>query len=227
MDDQPPSPEFSEAFSESFCEDLRQALDAAYEIAAEKHEPAVGSDALTFGVTLYRFVWHRLQALVERHPETLKVERIGNTDRLYLGKYVLGCYRVGSSADADIHRSFPSNDEGAMTMMIDPRQQFFPGMELKPEDFADHRNYVIAHLGNPEDGLGAIYLCIPAGEFGQKVRRWAYTHLVWRRCEAKAQRPVDSTPSKLLPPAPPPEDVHDFEVPRRRRRKTDDESPTE
>lgn len=222
VDEHSPSPQFDEAFSQPIVDDIVKALDVAYNDAAERYEPAVGSNALTFGVDVYNFSWHRLRALPSRHP-SLTATKDNNADRLHVGEYLVCSHKVGTSADADIRRSLPKND-GATTMMIE--QQYLPGMEPKPEDFADKRRYVLAHLGNPDDGLGAVYLCIPAGRFGEKIEAWAYARLIWKRSDRPKATTVPEAASSIATTLPP-ENVVDFEVHRRRKRKTDDESPTE
>lgn len=232
MDETSPSPEFDKAFSQPVLDDIVRALEVAYNDASERYEPAVGSNATTFGVDVYNFGWHRLREASEKH-DSVSVTKDNNADRLHVGDFLLCSHRVGSSADADIRRSFPKND-GATTTMIEAQfTAYLPGMEPKPEDFADKRRYVLAHLGNPEDGLGAVYLCIPAGRFGEKIEAWAFTRLIWKRSEVRDESPVvetkPTTPIKSRPAAvrPPPENVVDFEVHRRRKRKTDDEPTTE
>lgn len=231
MDEASPSPEFDKAFTQPILDDIVAALGVAYNDASERYEPAVGSNATTFGVDVYNFGWHRLREASEKH-KSMSVTKDNNADRLHVGDYLLCSHRVGSSADADIRRSFPKND-GATTTMIEAQfTGYLPGMEPKPEDFADKRRYVLAHLGSSEDGLGAVYLCIPAGRVGEKIEAWAYTRLIWKRSEIRDELPVETKPTAPVKPRPaavkpPPENVVDFEVHRRRKRKTDDEPTTE
>lgn len=234
VDENSPGPDFDKAFTPAILDAIVRAHAVAYNDAAERHDPAVGSNATTFGVGVYNYAWHRLRDTSKSHP-TMSVTKDNGADRLHVGAFVLGSHRVGSSADADIDHSFPNND-GATTTMIEGHQQYLPGMEPKAEDFADRRRFVIAHLGNPEDGLCALYLCIPEGRYGEKIERWAHTRLIWKRSEIRDELPpptIESKPATLptrpRPAAvkPPPENIIDFEVHRRRKRKTDGEPTSE
>jgi hypothetical protein len=145
-----------------------RALRRAYENACEFHDPAVGSNEQTFGFQLYFFAKHRLEEEANDSNGLLRIASTMPIFRLAAGEYELACHRVGRSAGENIWTSFPKNEGAAASMAMD---QYLPG--LAP-DLRQAKKVVLAHLGNPEDGYGKSYLCIPTREADGKIVEWGY-----------------------------------------------------
>ena len=167
---------------------LVEALDQAYETVSETHNPEAGFNARTFGFTVYEVGVHELTALAEANPDELSVSWTNQAFRLVAGPYEIAVHRVGSSADDDIRSSFPNND-GAVSSMV--FADYLPGLE---PDLTGARKVVLAHMGNPDDGLCAVYVCIPVRhDAAGHITEWGFTFEILRRTD---ECPVTTTESR-------------------------------
>lgn len=92
-----------------------------------------------------------------------------------MGPFNLACHRVGHSAAESIWESFPNN-VGAAAQLYDPAQIFIPGMEPSARPGF---NRVLAHLGNVDDGLAAVYVCEPGEVVGRRITAWVRADVLW------------------------------------------------
>lgn len=183
-------PDIQSAFSTSVIDAIIEALHQAYLTACEQHDPPSGSDMATFGYCLYRFACFRLTAMAQL-LEGVENQTKGQLFRLGIGDFEVGCHRVGSSEYDDIQESFPHNDNSAWTLG-------FPEIPLFPEMERVRPGIIIAHMGNPDDGLCAVYLAVP-GEVSQgRIRSWRYTQLIWSR-QVTVAPSVQSEPERPAP----------------------------
>lgn len=195
-----PGAQFNATFTSAAVQSIVAALKRAYATACELHDPDRGSDETTFGFNLYKFAVHELRKEARLKTTVLRVISAGPVFRLAVGEFELACHRVGRSARQDIRSSLPNNDGAACTMVEE--QLCLPGME-DSYDLPKARKVVIAHLGNAEDGLGAIYLCIAGHTDGERITSWAYTRPIWH---------VDDEGVSEAPAAPPPPDKPGDEI---------------
>lgn len=166
---------FVPAINGSFVSALRR----AYNTTCEHHVPELGSDETTFGFNLYAHAVHELGLEAKQHPHTLVVASKKPLFRLSASEYTLACHRVGRSEKQDIRSSFPQND-GAAPAMVE-EQLWLSGAGFKPEiNVKKARNLILAHLGNPDEGLRAVYLCIPDKTDKGRISSWAFTYPIWR-----------------------------------------------
>src|ERR1022692_2397441 len=136
--------------------------------------------------------------------------------RFLSDKRIFACHKVGRRVSDDIETSFPKA-RGAANMM--EMQLVLPGVLAAPtaKEVNSATKIVIAHMGNHEDGLCAVYLCLAAGEAeDETIRRWAHTECVWKR--EVADSTIDSTGASTPPKQVAPETEVDGE-PRRKDRK--------
>jgi len=201
-----PATAFFESFADPVVSAFTDALRRAYDTACEKHEPRRGSNEQTFGFDIYHFGAFELEQEAERVVD-IAVEAGRPYFRLRVGEFTVACHRVGRSAAQDITQCFPTND-GAAPALIE-RQLWLPGMEPRVDEA---RNLVLAHLGNPEMGLEAVYLCIPSREEKGRIADWGYTHPIWTIGDGTVARPRP-TPTSLAP-----EEVIDEPIVRRKAR---------
>jgi hypothetical protein len=209
-----PGPSFDAAFDEAVSSGFVLALERAYDTACEHFVPGLGSNETTFGFNLYHHAAHELAAEA-KVLEGVKVASRNPRFRMTAGTYELACHRVGQSAKEDISVSFPNN-EGAASTMVES-QLWLTGIS-KGRSLALARKVVIAHLGNAEDGLEAVYLCIPGATDKDRISEWAYSRLLWKRGDTA--RIPDSRPMDF----PPDEQVNVPVVRRKPRRETGDEN---
>lgn len=179
-----PGSKFQETFSDEVTRAMVDALAAAYDRACDLHEPEWGCDEQSFGFLVYKFAVHALcEEFANEHDNTEVTNRLP-AFRLRAGEYQLACHKVGHRAGDDIHSCFPGNDNAAPRMV--EGQLWLDGVDRDAgtTNLERARKLILAHLGNPEDGLQAVYLCFPrrTGNDG-KISEWAYSHLVWKADE--------------------------------------------
>ncbi len=114
--------------------------------------------------------------------------------RLQAGDFEVGCYRVGRAVADDIWTSFPDNDDAAPAMVEE--QLWLPGFEDEA-GVKRARKLVLAHLGNSEDGLGAVYLCVPSRIDKDRIAGWALAHPIWKQGDSL---PLSVKPAVALVP---------------------------
>lgn len=180
-----PGPLFFATFTDDIASALQAALRRAYDSACEQHDPARGFNEQTFGYSLYHCAAFELGVEADRLGAEVEVEAGRPSFRLRIGEYRLGCHRVGQNAAQNIERCFPGNESGAPALIEE--QLWLPGMEPRVHDA---RNLILAHLGNTEHGLEAVYLCIPSREEKDKIAEWGYTHCLWTIGQPVAARPT-------------------------------------
>lgn len=221
------SPSLGPLFDATFMPDLNnaivRALERAYETACEHHVPERGGNEVTFGFTLYNYAVHELCGLAGV-VDSVAVNSRHPVFRLRVGQYELACHRVGNSERDNIWSSFPNND-GAVSTMFE-EQLWLPAVR-EHMHVEDARKLILAHLGNSEDGLRAVYLCVPGKTDSGRIIAWVAAHRVWRADEATAavtpQRPLireevvpEPTVRRRTPAARAPEEtIGEVEVPRK------------
>ena len=196
-----PDPLFFELLSEERKSLLLNCLESGYRTAQDCYEEARtrGANQYVFGYILYHYVVHELKQRVQAESSGFQVlpAKKPLLFRLKLGEFILACHRVGWSEEDDIKTHFPNNG-GAILEMVPT--EYLPG--FKPE-VSQLRNLVLAHMGNPDDGLCAAYLCFPIEAGGGHITQWAYTHELHRlrRPEALATLANPTPPVREIPPA--------------------------
>jgi len=185
-----PGPEYRKTFTPDVKENLVRQVQKAYAIVHEKHDESLGFDAHTFGYNVYRVGMYQLEQYCERSEG--KIERAQELKSLFRfrgGSFTFGCYKVGHSAETNIWESFPTSENGAVTIN-DEGFPFLIGLEDSMVDRVDDLRYVVvAHTGNPTDGLCAVYLCIPIHTEGGKIKRWGYVEAIYVRGQSNSGAP--------------------------------------
>ncbi len=164
-----PDPSFYEEFTEPVKASLVEALTTAYNSACSMHDPAIGCNDMTFGYNLYHFIVFEVRgASGSQEPQLFQTTYSNQTFRVQVGSYELAVHRVGQTAQDDIWTSFPNNDKAVTTMVNAP---YLPGLE---PDLQSSRSVVLAHMGNPEDGLCAAYLCFATRQSNDRISEWGF-----------------------------------------------------
>lgn len=126
-----------------------------YEIACE-NAVKEGSNGCTFGTDVYHFIAHQLKLEAERGGGLELMSRWPKLRILCNGSVILACHKVGNKKQANIHRSFPNNNNAVRSIV----QQRIPGLDLgggaQTIEMA-----VISHVGNAIDGFSRAFICVP------------------------------------------------------------------
>jgi hypothetical protein len=201
-----PGPEYRRDVTPDIKAGIVGSLRRAYSIVHEAHDDALGFDAHTFGYNVYRVGLHWLRKYCEASGGKLEiVDELKTLSRFRCGEYTFGFYKVGSSITDNIWEALPASENGGFTIDYEDGQPFLTGLEDFMVDRVDLLRYgVIAHLGNPKDGLSAIYLCIPVQAEGGKIKRWGYAEPIYLRTMGKsgAPPPPVGRPPPEVPPQP-------------------------
>lgn len=189
---------FRTVFTSELKREILAAAMRAYRIVQEDQRPNVGYNSQTFGHCVYHVGCYQLGEVCKLSPGQLtRMEELGNLARFQSGDYTLGFYKVGKSAHENIWECFPTSENGA-----NDGHPILPGLEDELLDQVDALRYVVvAHLGNPEDGLCALYLCIPIEKSGGKIRRWGYAEPIYIADGTMAVS-VEAPDAPLTPEAP-------------------------
>lgn len=174
---------------------LVEAHRTAYDRAVLHFSPEDGADAQLFGFTNYKYIKHRLEQLPKKRPELgIELRSASQCFRLGVGPFTLASYPCGSSSDQDIHESFPNNEHGAPAL-VDLNQLC---LELD-FDIAVPRALVLAHLGNPSNGLEALYLTVPGSKEDGRISGWSWARELWRWSGSDAAEPTPPRPDLPRP----------------------------
>jgi len=149
---------------------LTEAVAQAYADAGDNHKPEVGSSGRTYGTEVYEFCWFRID-----ESGLVKVTR-REPYWFDLDDAMVACHRVGDSATDHIEECFPRDRSEWPTTLS--RQGSF---DFASQPGVTNNVLVLAHIGNPQEGLLQLHLGRPlVGEDGYLVR-WAERAVIWTR----------------------------------------------
>lgn len=194
-----PGDDFRATFTPAVKQQIVKLLRIAYDTEVEKYDESLGYNPTTFGFCVYHLAKFRLQKHLSEFSgiEFSTVDQIGALFRMHGGQYNVGVYKVGHSAQTNIWEAFPPTENGANPGKNEG-QPFLGGFELSMLDDVTKNHYVIvAHLGNPKDGLVAVYLCIPMESEHGKIKRWGYAEQIFSADDVLGALPLE--PTGLVP----------------------------
>jgi hypothetical protein len=182
---------------------LRAALTGAYTDAAEVCDPERGFNDLLHGLIVYHLTAFRLQNAFQDDPDAWFVSA-GLGPELHIGGLRLRWNKVGSSSAGQIATSFPRASMAA-ALMAEGNQQ----LALWSADPGDTEpvNWILAHVGNPREGLIRAYLAAPISADGREVTAWARWVPIY-----DAARPSVDLPDAPEPGLPVPVEIEPPEI---------------
>lgn len=184
-------------------ETLVRLAQRAYEANAECYDPLIGHDGMTFGLMVHKSFRHFIIQMAEGEVKPwLHLIQRGPQFLFRLMGFTASAYRVGVSLDADIAQSFPKNRTGAWILAAANMVQLvlpFDG-NIEPDD-SNCSSVILAHIGNPRDGLCSLFLGVPSG-FDEKniVTGWSTVVDIWKREDSAFAATASTGPSQ--PPKP-------------------------
>lgn len=153
---------------------LVECMRQAYADASDLHHPEVGSDARTYGMSVYSFVWHRIS-------ESGLVKVTAKEPYWFaLGAEMVASHRVTGPAGAGIESCFPRDRSGWPSTVA--RQETF---DFAPCPGVTRNVLVLAHMGNEAEGLLEVHLCRPLVDEHGHLTCWLETAPIWRRGEGE------------------------------------------
>lgn len=143
----------------------------AYAENQDRHDPAVGDDALTFGIHLWKsgtfFLAEQLGAI-----PGITAEVVNQSLTVQVGRCRLRVHKLGDSELDNPETSFPNHAGPAARMGRVEQLSFkFRGRLRERDEYLD---WVIGHYGSPDDGLRAVRLQAVGNEraLDGKISRW-------------------------------------------------------
>lgn len=163
-------------------------LRAVYDLNAERHDPSVGDDAVTFGQNIYRNSWYQLEQSFSALADW-KTGRPDNSLVLERGRERFHVYRCGNDEGADLRYRLDDSQASCTKVAIarsNSRQlvMAFDGA-LEVDDAGDNDSdetfdeYVIIHAGNPDDGCCGIWVGAPLAHVLPGATPWAWIEPLW------------------------------------------------
>lgn len=176
-------PKFKEVFSEERMSPFIEAIRNAYDNACESLSPEFGDDKFTFGNKVWRFAAYEIKKAAKQ-GNFFKVTEPNNRLKIVspIGDYTLGVNKIGHTGKEEIDESFPNNMSNVVRMAeLQPTQlSLFQEENVELESLL-LRNVILGHMGNAEDGLCTIYICMPVLDEKENFIRWGYTQKIWDR----------------------------------------------
>lgn len=153
-------------------------LDRAYRDAGSRFDATVGCDAQWFGWNVWKFAEHQLKKILPDQTLGLRDASEGGQFRIGFGPFVMATYACGHSMPDDPWKEFPNNDKGAGFLSDINTGQW----SLRIDGFAEQPGVaiVLAHYGNQENGLEALYIKRPCAQTAGRISEWSYVEELWR-----------------------------------------------
>ncbi len=183
----------------------RDVMIRAYELARDHYDPDIGVDGQIFAFAVYKIVSHLFQERVDLDLPGGAVVWNGRGRELVRGGRHIRWNKVGSSERDRIDESFPSRSRSAAVMADANVEQLTLGLRD-----GEPANWILAHVGNPVDGLRALYLAAPIEVRGSQVVGWARWLAIY-----DVERPDEMLPGAMPVPGsiePMPAELPDFDL---------------
>jgi hypothetical protein len=138
---------------------LVRALQTAYEVSQDRHDPSVGDDAMTFGIHVWKSGAHYLAAAVTDAGGDTAL--INQSLSMRFGDAELRHHKLGDTENDNPSTSFPNHAGPAARMHGRASDAVQLELELPEAEAVERRMYldwVLGSYGNPADGLRAVRL---------------------------------------------------------------------
>lgn len=176
-----------------------EAVQAAYAEADERYAPDRGIGDRSYGMMVYEALTFRLQQDVASNAFVAFDWQAGGPS-LLIGALRLRWNKVGRGRPGEtIAKSFPRPSGAALSMTLENRQMTLWG-GAAVAGVGSPLRWILCHMGNPRDGLRAIYLAAPILADGDRITGWQVTIPIWSADDPLAELP--NAPEIGLPEVP-------------------------
>jgi hypothetical protein len=198
-------------FDRDFVDLVRRVMVDAYVGARDHYDPDRGIDGQIFGFVVYKMAAHIFESEIPLLSGA-RVEWNGRGREIRRGDKHVRWNKVGHSEQDEIGSSFPSRSKSAAIAAERNLKQLDLG-------FGDEQpvHWIIAHAGNPLDGLRSLYLAAPIETRNDRVVGWLRWHALYDGNHPDDVNPILPEPGPIQPE---PEELGDFDL---RIREDDDE----
>ena len=167
----------------------------AYAENQDRHDPAVGDDALTFGIHLWKsgtfFLAEQLGAI-----PGITAEVVNQSLTVQVGRCRLRVHKLGDRRSSTTRRRAFRNHAGPAARMGRVEQLSFK-LRGRLRERDEYLDWVIGHYGSPDEGLRAVRLQAVGNEraLDGKISRWEVIETLFdvskREVVAPASSPAD------------------------------------
>lgn len=165
------------------------AIQTAYAEADERYAPDRGVGDRAYGIIVYDVLTFRLMHDVASLPD-VAFRWTADGPSLSLGALRARWNKVGRGRAGDSMRaSFPRPSRSSAEMAIE-NQQLTLWALANGEAAAELANWVICHMGNPRDGLRAVYLAAPIESDGERITGWREIVPIWSADDLESEFPA-------------------------------------
>ena len=186
----------SEATAHLLADRFVAALRRVYILNAERHEEAIGDDRLTFGVQVWRNSWFALEEELT-DLDLVRTSRPNGSLAIHIGRAILHPYKVGATEELNIETV---RIAGTLTKdRIAASNQMTLFEEESPSGSASEpAHLVLAHSGNPFDGLCGIWVGAPT--LTDDGPAWLWVEQIYRIPPEEVRRTEEPGPEPSFPP---------------------------
>jgi len=176
-----------------FTSDIRHrivaATQSAYAAADERYAPGDGVGDRSYGMIAYEVLTYRLREDVASDP-AVAFEWHADGPCLRIGALRVRWNKVGRGrAGETIVTSFPRPSGAAAQMALENQQMTLWG-DGPSRELVAPSSWIICHMGNPRDGLRAVYLAAPIRTDGEQITGWRATIPIWNADDPLAEFPT-------------------------------------
>jgi hypothetical protein len=173
---------FKITFTSRLQEDLVEALQNAYGVNMPLHDESIGHDAASFGFLNYKTKTFNLKNLATDNPE-IAISRSAPYLSLRVGDFLLSAYNAGDASMVDdLMQCFPRNQNRAPEVTRENVIQLKLDLNIPDEfDVSDCRHLLLCDVGDPTNGLAAVFIGVPVQTEKGKISRWGAQWELWRR----------------------------------------------
>jgi hypothetical protein len=192
-----------EQFTTDITDPLVRIYQRAYESNSECYDPLIGHDKMVFGLMIHKSAKHFISQLAFDHY-WLGIVEFNPRFVFRIKDFLISTYRVGDSIAKDIANSFPSNHGGAAQLTQANQRQLslsFMDNGVAVADDSSCKNLILAHMGNPNDGLCRLFLGVPSAlDEKQQISEWSSTFEIWALGDFGIADVPRSNPDSPVPP---------------------------
>lgn len=191
-------------FSPETCETLASVFQRAYAANADCFDPFLGHDEMVYGLMVHKSAKYFLEEL-SRSSDWISILQRNPRFLFRINGYLMSAYRVGDSVEDDITTLFPKNRTGAW-MLADANKgqmvlEFMRDGNVAYDDSAC-TSLILGHVGNPEDGLGRMFLGVPSSfDNRNRITNWSTFVEIWSKDGAGSA--AGDLPTATRPPQAP------------------------
>lgn len=156
---------------------IGQELGAVYAVNVADHREARGDNSQLFGLKIWVHGDFQITGRFEDDAQVEVVHSNGSYS-VQVGPVSTGVYKLGDTADEDVHECFPDTSPTKRSYAERNRAQLRlfdsePDSPLPPAARYALNDLIVGHFGNPRDGLVKWFVGAPTTD-ERGVRRWAW-----------------------------------------------------